>query len=202
MERAILVVKLIAILQTIWFVAQTLVRAIEYYHVTALEVSTVAFVFCSIFSYGFYFNQPQDVEYPVVLKIPHASKYKGTLLPKPLKRVMVFNFAFVILGLSACGFGAIHCLAWNLPFPTPQERLAWRICSVSTTVLPLEITIIICATYTIEKKSVYALIYSLSALYVIGRITIIVLAFIALRALPADAFYTVNWSNYIPHFSG
>ena len=42
---------------------------------------------------------------------------------------------------------------------------------------------------------------AVTLLYVIGRITIIVLAFMSLRALPADAFQTVDWNNYIPHFA-
>lgn len=40
--------KLIAVLQIIWFVVQTLFRAIQHYQITALEIMTVAFVFCSI----------------------------------------------------------------------------------------------------------------------------------------------------------
>ena len=38
-------------------------------------------------------------------------------------------------------------------------------------------------------------------LYIVGRIAIIVLAFMSLRALPADAFQTVDWNNYFPHFA-
>ena len=36
-------------------------------------------------------------------------------------------------------------------------------------------------------------------LYVIGRITLIILAFTALRALPADVYQTIDWTNYLPH---
>jgi hypothetical protein len=46
--------------------------------------------------------------------------------------VLVFG---AILGGTL--FGALHCLAWNFHFPTPQEALAWRICSGLTTALPL-----------------------------------------------------------------
>ena len=37
--------------------------------------------------------------------------------------------------------------------------------------------------------------------YVIGRITIMVLAFMTLRSLPADTYLTTNWNNYLPHFA-
>jgi hypothetical protein len=33
-------------------------------------------------------------------------------------------------------FGGIHCLAWNFAFPTHTELVLWRICSITTTVLP------------------------------------------------------------------
>ena len=35
--------------------------------------------------------------------------------------------------------------------------------------------------------------------YALGRVTLIVLAFIALRALPADTYQTLDWNNYFPH---
>lgn len=194
-----LVIKLIAILQIVWFVAQTLVRAIEHYHITALELSTVAFVCCSILSYGFCISRPQDVEYPVVLEIPCVpNSFIIRTLQTPEEGKAIGS---LILGISACGFGAIHCLAWNLPFPTPQERLAWRICSVAMTALPLVIIPLIAFAAPFKfhiSKSFFIFV----VLYAIGRITIIALAFIALRALPVDAFHTVNWSKYMPHFSG
>lgn len=68
-----LVIKIIAILQIIWFIVQTLVRAIQHYHITALEIVTVAFVLCSIFVYGFSMYQPQDVDFPVVLELQPAA---------------------------------------------------------------------------------------------------------------------------------
>ncbi|KAL9615323.1 MAG: hypothetical protein Q9167_000294 [Letrouitia subvulpina] len=202
-----LVLKLIAILQIVWFAAHTLVRAIKHYHIAVLEIATVAFVFCSIFSYGFYLNQPQDVEYPMVLEIPHASKLKGSSRWKD-SYLNYVNCPLCVLFTS--GFGAIHCLAWNLPFPTPQERLAWRVCSVMTTAVAL---VALNSVWALDKLSdegrlserlqmVFDVTISGSfLLYAIGRITIIVLAFMDLRALPTDTFYIVNWGNYIPHFA-
>ena len=67
------VIKLIAMVQIIWFVVQTLVRAIQHNQSTPLEIMTVAFVFCSVFIYGFSLNQPQDVEYPVFLEVSAAA---------------------------------------------------------------------------------------------------------------------------------
>ena len=45
------VVKLIALVQIIWFGIQTLFRAIQHFQITALEISVVAFVLCSLWTY-------------------------------------------------------------------------------------------------------------------------------------------------------
>lgn len=144
-----LVVKLIALLQIIWFALQTLLRSIQHYQITALEIMTVAFVFCTVFTYGLYWHQPQDIEYPVILEIrnvtpardgtapdqsrdqsSHAEENAGTPARQP-RRVQtdsldtyMENVPMILLGFFACGFGALHCLAWNSPFPTSKERLA------------------------------------------------------------------------------
>ena len=231
------VVKLIAILQIIWFGVQTLVRAIQHYQITALEIMTVAFVFCSVFIYGFSLYQPQDVEYPVILEMRNAAlatdkttskqdsdkpNHAGegakppVLSPRPgnmrsgLPSKYVPGWAAqvvpgILFGLFACAFGAIHCLAWNSPFPNSKERLAWRICSVTTTALPALVALLLPPALMIEgDRMEYLSTVSLAlvaVLYIIGRATIIVLAFMTLRALPADAFQTVNWSIYLPHFA-
>ena len=124
---------------------------------------TVAFVFCSVFIYGFALYQSQDVVYPIILEprdvtpTPDQSetltKQKSVTTdgdpsirtPEPAVsslpsiydyKAAVDEFPIILFGLFACGFGALHCLAWNSPFPTAQERLAWRICSTTTTALP------------------------------------------------------------------
>ncbi|MCJ1461394.1 hypothetical protein MMC28_011776 [Mycoblastus sanguinarius] len=262
------VVKLIAMLQIVRLVVQTLFRATQHYQTTALEIMTAAFVFCSVFIFCFRFNQPQNVEYPVTLELedvalidmsnqtyrapsstpsPHAEETiesdpsihavlnsppstsagepidsalsvrkvnsaplhqakklnesdpsihavsyfpPSTSAGEPIdfalsvrkvnsaplhhagktelaqmdgraetvpstptpstKRVLPIPNKFdqyvpgwtaqivpaLLFLLFASGFGAIHCLAWHSPFPTVKERLAWRICSVTTTSLP------------------------------------------------------------------
>ena len=226
-----LVVKLIALLQIIWFALQTLLRSIQHYQITALEIMTVAFVFCTVFSYGMCWYQPQNVEYPIVLEIrnvasatdgatpdqnrdrpSHAEEDAGTPT-RPPGRVRTDpldtyvpgwateNIPSILLVFFTFGFGALHCLAWNSPFPTSKEQLAWRVCSVTTTVLPGLSYALLELDEIIEASLFWASILNV-VLYVLGRATIIVLAFMALRALPADAFQTVNWTGYMPHFAG
>ena len=248
------VIKLIAMVQIIWFVVQTLVRAIQHYQTTPLEIMTVDFVVCSVFIYGFSLNQPQDVEYPVFLEASAAALARvrststvdtetsttsetkpnqesdksvhaeekgvtrtGAVLGSRSRVAAASHYVpgwaadrvpVLLLALFACGFGALHCLAWNSPFPTSKEQLVWRICSATTTALPFVVYLLIAPLVLIkELRGTQVRTYRsctvalTSFMYVIGRITIIVLAFISLRALPADAFRTIDWNSYIPHFA-
>lgn len=235
-------IKLVAVLQILWFVLETLVRAVQHYQITAIEIMTVAFVLYSIFTYWISWSMPQDVQYPVTLQLrlrpqesegtdskreagnetsagvmtettppAHQTKIERLLSLGINKPSVAAEVILYILNLPVvCGFGAIHCLAWNSPFPTSEERLAWRICSVATTALLALVTSGFYLGKLVETTKygddyidhIYepALVFIL-LLYIIGRIIIIILAFLALRALPADAFQTVNWSIYIPHFA-
>ena len=207
---------------------------------------TVAFVFCSVFTYGFRLNQPQDVEYPVFWDLSDAAlatdatasaadtktpttnetmpnqnsdksiraeeggEASNALLLSSAARAVVASYyvpgwavkrvPLLLFGLFGCGFGALHCLAWNSPFPTSKEQLAWRICSATTTAVPAYLTFGVYFLALKNSDHVEELIYILATLavnaYVIGRITIIVLAFMSLRALPADAFRTIDWNSY------
>lgn len=43
----------------------------------------------------------------------------------------------LIISAGGLVFGSIHCAAWNSTFPTPGERIAWRVCAIITAALPL-----------------------------------------------------------------
>ena len=204
--RSDVVVKAIAALQIIWFVLQVIFRAISHYRVTPLEIMTVAFVLCSILIFGFHFQQPQDVEYPIVIEA------KSEHVTRPCQIVMrstaiMESSPFFLLFLFGSAFGGLHCLAWNSDFPTSHERLAWRICSVTTTALPTFTTVLLYVDYLLDGKygeskmrPEFQLVLPV-LVYVSGRNTIIVLAFMSLRALPPSAFETIRWNQYIPHFA-
>lgn len=220
------VVKLIALLQITWFGLQALFRAIQHLQVTALEIMTVAFFVLAVLIYAFWWNKPQDIEYPIIIKLQNADANgakgspDGNVGTKSRgDRAVLFTdkkyAAFVdddwdiimVLSFFAPLFGAIHCLAWDAPFPTPKEALAWRICAVATTSLPLvEIATIVLGKLDVVKRSGYEesmlekfFLTTPLVLYAIARITHITLAFMSLRALPADAFQTIAWTNYVPN---
>ncbi len=48
--------------------------------------------------------------------------------------VIPLTFGAVVGGIL---FGGLHCLAWNFQFPTSEEALAWKICSILTTSIPI-----------------------------------------------------------------
>ena len=220
------IVKFIALLQITWFGLQALFRAIQHLQVTALEIMTVAFFFLTVLIYGIWWNRPQGIEYPIIIKLQNAdatgaegsrgenvdTKSRGTTKrwftdDKYAAWAEADEAFFMILAFIAPLFGAIHCLAWDAPFPTSKEALAWRICAVATTTLPF----VDCALFLFAKLNVvrgsrydgsmferFLLIIPM-ALYAIARITLITLAFMSLRALPADAFQTIAWTNYVPN---
>ena len=53
--------------QIIWFGIQVLFRPIQHFQNTALEISVLAFVLCSVMVYAFNWDSPENVEYPVIL---------------------------------------------------------------------------------------------------------------------------------------
>ena len=210
------IIKLVAVLQIAWFGLQTLIRAIQHLPITALEIVTTAFIFCSLLTYGLWWNQPQNIEYPVSIEVRLCQPIKDKTAAPPFSSSPLFtwitrdrietSWISLLLTILASTFGAIHCLAWNTHFPTSEERLAWRIFSVVTTFLPTVLGPILYYGDIGDRdgkeeflQRVFFLL--ILVLHVIGRITIIVLAFIALRALPADAYQTINWNEYLPHFA-
>lgn len=103
-------------------------------------------------------------------------------------------------------FGAIHCTAWNLHFPTHSESVFWRMCSVVITATPLATFfawIVIAIAARNDNDSILGMVgvvtVLVSSLYIVARIALLVLAFTSLRALPDGALDTVAWVSFIPH---
>jgi len=60
---------------------------------------------------------------------------------------------FVAIPLLGAAFGAIHCIAWNLYFPSTYERVLWRISTTFIVVFPLSIFVVLFVViYYYEKK--------------------------------------------------
>ena len=65
--------KLLAMVQTGWFVVQVLGRAIQHMPVTTLELTTFTYVFCTFASYYQWSHKPLDVESPTIIHIPKST---------------------------------------------------------------------------------------------------------------------------------
>jgi hypothetical protein len=106
-------------------------------------------------------------------------------------------------------FGVIHCGAWNAHFPSTNEKLIWRSCSLVIAVTPLVMVLMFISvlgrhwtgkTHTSVEITTFIISYIVAPLaYITARLLLIVLSFASMRALPDRAFVDVNWSTYIPH---
>ncbi|KAJ6477964.1 hypothetical protein DFH09DRAFT_1379330 [Mycena vulgaris] len=104
-------------------------------------------------------------------------------------------------------FGAIHCAGWMTDFPSTAEMWMWRSCSALVAAIPsgcaIGLLLVEVNLLNVYSESALAIgkIYMFLAipLYIIARLFLIALPFIALRAPPPGALIEVNWSDYIPH---
>ena len=56
------------------------------------------------------------------------------------------------LAFTCLVFGACHLLAWNYTFPSPAERMLWRVMSISCTVLPMVLLVLDNASDWLNQK--------------------------------------------------
>jgi len=109
-------------------------------------------------------------------------------------------------------FCGVQVGAWNFGFPTHQERLAWRICSICATGLPVPMLVSMWGNILYDfiedsknqllrhlLKTLRGVFGYLVYIYFLARIALIVLAFMAMRDLPDKSYDNVNWNSYIPH---
>lgn len=107
----------------------------------------------------------------------------------------------------AISFGAIHCIAWNLSFPTPIERMLWRVASIIVMAVPMVFFLHVLWFLSIKPPAWYEvvtfrlIIPLCSVAYTVARILLMVLPFTSLRALPTSAYRDVSWEKFIPHIS-
>jgi len=107
-------------------------------------------------------------------------------------------------------FGGIHCVAWSFQFSSHMEQLYWRLTSLFITCSPplswLVGAVILLfwrkLSYWWKKALEFVLGYIAvggSVLYVLSRVTLLVITFVSLRSLPPGAYETVHLITFIPH---
>lgn len=60
--------RIVTVAQTVWFVAESIARLIQHLNLSSFELSTNAFIFCTVNTFFFWRHKPLDVETPIVLK--------------------------------------------------------------------------------------------------------------------------------------
>ena len=113
-------------------------------------------------------------------------------------------FSFSGLVLVTMVFGGIHCIAWSFAFPSPTERLLWRMSSIAITAIPLAFGGIFFIYDQLDDDNPVETILSITLfllflLYPISRIVLLVLSLTTLRSLPPSAYQTVQWTTFLPH---
>ncbi|KAF5322411.1 hypothetical protein D9619_000425 [Psilocybe cf. subviscida] len=136
--------------------------------------------------------------------------------------------ACTIACIVGTGFGTLHALAWMSAFPSLAELYFWRLSTLIITAEPVFMLIVgllyeppprrllLSAQHVPQQqqqqsrrvspsvknllRQVFIVLFALGTpLYIFARLTLIVLAFVSLRALPSDAFKVVSWTSFIPH---
>jgi len=159
-------IKFLAVVQVTWQIIQLIIRWKRGLPSSQIEVATVGFSLCAFIMYLAYWSKPQDVatpylvqarRYPTKEEIFQLAQrgpaldgiYTGMQYSIPEHAIHLDLTAIEgkhldggIIGWSGVTiggvlFGLMHCVAWNFNFPTPVERLLWRIASIITTTLPI-----------------------------------------------------------------
>ena len=103
--------RVLALLQIVWFTIQAIARCVQHLALSTFELSTLAFVFCTMNTLYFWWNKPLDAESPIVLHCPTRiseiiaaagapSEYTGTPLdfirPPTTRASLMAPFWFAI----------------------------------------------------------------------------------------------------------
>ncbi|KAM0797376.1 hypothetical protein BDR22DRAFT_810384, partial [Usnea florida] len=250
-SKADMLVKSLVCIQVSWMLVQTISRKSVGYPITLLEVHTLVHVGSAIGMYGLWFQKPLDVRDPawvdasefedlLALMLLYRDSPKGSVnyftyynhsIFLDRKGLQAGFYAYfcswasggLIAALSVCMFyGAAHATAWDFVFPTPVERLLWRIACIDTIAGVISLLAIFSVvvfyhehgfrllwkSFFTREPGVLPLLYRLVILigllnapfFVLSRIYIITETFISLRRAQLGIYQTVQWTDYIPHY--
>ncbi|KAI0973210.1 hypothetical protein F4678DRAFT_477684 [Xylaria arbuscula] len=149
--------KSLAVIQVLQLVLSLTVRKIRGLPVSQLEIVTVVFAVCGVATFISCWYKPRNVTVPLPLRIrsppehPEKSYYSfsrvfvniirafdGRRVANdniPIHSFHSGKFMWVLAFLSAA-IGTLHAIAWNFEFPTLTERIAWRVTTIVTIVVP------------------------------------------------------------------
>ncbi|KZP06874.1 hypothetical protein FIBSPDRAFT_763657 [Athelia psychrophila] len=133
-------------------------------------------------------------------------KTDGKTIITDLNIATVATIADKIALFVAMVFGAVHCMAWYSEFQTHLELQLWRSSAITIIAVPVAFAVGYIVAVMIDDHvdfDIFLLIGALytpiAIIYVAARLILIILSFTSLRALPAGAYQTIQWTTYIPH---
>lgn len=125
------------------------------------------------------------------------------------KDTLFLNPIFIGVGFGGTLFGIIHFIAWNFEFPTPVERILWRMSCCVLISVPLLGTGLYVVTIHNAKRDgetdtkTNALLRPFtticSLLYFLARSYLMTEVFRSLAYPPPSMFQEGNWPSAIPH---
>src|SRR2546423_442868 len=142
--------KTIALVQALWFLIQTFARFHQHLPTSPFEITTIAYVVCTLFSWLLWLQKPQDVGFSTeiddadiaaVKRLTRQRRRKSSShsrrsfrgwrsqLPNLKSRKYRFRdkvYLGITWSVTAVIFGGLHLLAWNYAFPTAGETIMWK----------------------------------------------------------------------------
>jgi hypothetical protein len=108
-------------------------------------------------------------------------------------------------------FGALHLIPmWLSVFPSDAEMILWQVSTFFAITTPVIAVFFLMVANGYDDKpgllneiiNFVAYILSISSMiaYAAARVILLVLCFTTLRSLPEEAFLSVEWTRFIPHF--
>lgn len=222
-------VKLLALGQVLWLIVQLIARGAKGLVPSQLEIVVLAFSSCTFVTYLLLWSKPQDVKttiyvpasrYPSMYELGRLSIYGPDVLYGTHRTRHWIpnnsdhcngpyeNLKFTLASiLATILFGSLHCLAWNLNFPTRVERLLWRVAAVISAGGPL-IAIVFTGLFFIGSSGVGVkragtgvfFLCLIAVSYILARVYIVIEIFRSLCFSDPEVFLT-TWSVNIPHLS-
>jgi hypothetical protein len=231
-------VKLLALFEVAWLILQLIVRQVRHLPSTQLEIMTLAFAGSTFVIYILLWYKPQDAMVPMYITADNdpTRKQLQDIAQKRSANTFGFQFSkgrapfwipdnsvhdsghlyrdfYFDLGVGAGGvlFGSLHFLSWNQHFPTPTERLVWRVCLCLTVGIPPLFLAVSWTTIRITHLklrwlfwyNVFVLVIAyvlLPLVYILARGYVLVEVFRTLAFLPAAAF-VATFTAEIPHLA-
>ena len=215
--------KFIACGQALWLVTQVISRICQHQAVTLLEVSTLAYTACALTAYIAWWKKPQNPTLPIMIScsdeaLPQANIDQPLYYSEPNSTEYLWagqhwigerfsdndNFFIVLMSLCPAVFGAIHVASWNIELLSNVEQWLWRASALYCFAAGMMYTLFFYFYDWCEEGSWIWILWAstpfvIPLLYVIARLFMIVEVFLSLRALPASAYESVQWSSFIAH---